>query len=61
MLFVWGDADPVFPLANARAMVDELGPRARLAIIPGAKLFAHEDHPEDFAASARPFLESTLA
>jgi pimeloyl-ACP methyl ester carboxylesterase len=60
MLFVWGDADPIFPLAKAGAMVDELGQRARLAIIPGAKLFAHEDHPDGFAASARPFLESTL-
>ncbi len=60
MLFVWGDADPIFPLAKARAMIDELGDRARLSVIPGAKLFAHEDRPEPFAASARPFLASAL-
>jgi len=36
------------------------GGRSGTAIIPGAKLFAHEDHPEDFAASARPFLAATL-
>lgn len=61
MLFVWGDADPVFPLAKARAMVAELGDRARLSVIAGAKLFAHEDRAFDFAASARPFLASALA
>ena len=27
-----------------------------LVEIPGAKLFAHEDHPEAFAAHALPFL-----
>jgi len=27
---------------------------------PGREAFAHEDHPEDFAASARPFLAATL-
>jgi pimeloyl-ACP methyl ester carboxylesterase len=60
MLFVWGDADPIFPLAEARAMVAELGERARLSVLPGAKLFAHEERPEDFVARARPFLERVL-
>lgn len=56
MLFIWGDADPVFPLPQARAMVAELGARATLHVLPGAKLFAHEELPERFAAAARPFL-----
>lgn len=56
MLFVWGDADPIFPLTKARAMVAALEGRAQIAVIPGAKLFAHEERPADFAASALPFL-----
>jgi haloalkane dehalogenase len=58
---VWGDRDPFFPLEKARAMLDQLGGPARLDVIPGAKLFAHEDHPDAFAAHARPFLRGCLA
>jgi haloalkane dehalogenase len=56
MLFVWGDADPVFPLAEARSMVAALEGRAQIAVIAGAKLFAHEEYPAAFAAHAVPFL-----
>jgi haloalkane dehalogenase len=56
MLFVWGDADPIFPLAKARAMVAALEGRAQIAVIADAKLFAHEERPAAFAAHAAPFL-----
>jgi len=33
---------------------------AELVEIPRARLFAHEDHPEEFLAHAVPFLQRTL-
>lgn len=58
VLLIWGEDDPFFPLDRARPMLGQLGGGARLEIIPGAKLFAHEDHPGEFAGLARPFLSS---
>lgn len=55
-LLVWGTEDPFFPLAKARAMLDQFGGEASLVEIPRAKLFAHEDHPEAFVARVEPFL-----
>jgi pimeloyl-ACP methyl ester carboxylesterase len=55
-LCVWGDRDPFFPIAKARAMLPSFAGGARLAAIPGAKLFSHEDHPAEYAAHAVPFL-----
>jgi len=57
VLCVWGPDDPFFPIAKARRMLAQFKGEATLAEIPGAKLFAHEDHPEAFAALAKPFLE----
>lgn len=53
---VWGSADPFFPLRLARDMLAQFGGPATLVEIPGGKLFAHEDHADDFARAARPFL-----
>ena len=58
VLLIWGEDDPFFPLDRARPMLGQFGGEARLEIIPGAKLFAHEDHPGEFAGLARPFLSS---
>jgi pimeloyl-ACP methyl ester carboxylesterase len=55
-LCIWGDRDPFFPIAKARAMLDQFKGGATLCEIPGAKLLPHEDHPEEVAALARPFL-----
>jgi pimeloyl-ACP methyl ester carboxylesterase len=52
---IWGSDDPFFPLAKARAMVRQFA-AAEIVEIPGAKLFAHEDHPEIFAARVDEFL-----
>jgi haloalkane dehalogenase len=58
VLCIWGSEDPFFPLAGARCMLGQFGGGAELVEIPGAKLFAHEDHPQAFAAHAVPFLEA---
>lgn len=46
---VWGSEDPFFPLEGARGMVSSFPGGADLVVLPGAKLFAHEDHPAEFA------------
>lgn len=58
VLCIWGSDDPFFPLADARRMLGQFRGGAELVEIAGAKLFAHEDHPEAFAAHAAPFLEA---
>jgi len=58
---VWGERDPFFPLAKARAMLAQFGGDARLCVIAGARLFAHEDHPDAFLAHALPFLRQHCA
>jgi len=57
---IWGTDDPFFPIAKARRMLEQFGGGAELVEISGAKLFAHEDHPEAFAAHALPFLVGCL-
>lgn len=59
-LCIWGPDDPFFPVAKARVMLHQFGGRAELVEIPGARLFAHEDHPAEFLAHALPFLQRTL-
>ncbi|EFQ81937.1 hydrolase, alpha/beta domain protein [Aeromicrobium marinum DSM 15272] len=52
---VWGEDDPFFPASRARAMVDTF-PDATLHVVPGARLFAHEEKPADVAAALLPVL-----
>ena len=52
---VWGDQDPFFPLPWAREMVGTF-PDAKLDVISGAGLFAHEERPEEVAQSLLPVL-----
>jgi pimeloyl-ACP methyl ester carboxylesterase len=52
---VWGDRDPFFPVAQAEAMVGSF-PDARLEVIEGAGLFAHEERPAEVAAALLPVL-----
>lgn len=52
---VWGEADPFFPVAAAREMVGEFAD-ARLEVIEGAGLFAHEERPEAVAEALLPVL-----
>jgi pimeloyl-ACP methyl ester carboxylesterase len=53
---IWGTRDPFFPIEKARRMLPQLAGPADLVEIPDAKLFAHEDHPDAFAAHALDFL-----
>lgn len=55
---IWGADDPFFPLDRARAMATSFPGGAEIAVIPGAKLFAHEDHADEFAAHAAEALRS---
>jgi haloalkane dehalogenase len=60
-LAVWGTDDTFFPLELARPMMNEFGGPASLVEIPGARLFAHEDHPDAFVDACLPFLERCFA
>lgn len=48
MLLVWGDRDPIIPIAHGRAAA-ELLPESRLVVFPGA---GHEPHRQDPARFA---------
>lgn len=52
---VWGERDPFFPVAWAREMVGGF-PDARLHVVEGARLFAHEERPEEVARALLPVL-----
>jgi pimeloyl-ACP methyl ester carboxylesterase len=52
---VWGERDAFFPVARARAMVATF-PDARITVIPGAGLFAHEERPAEVAEALLPVL-----
>ncbi len=60
-LCIWGDEDRFFPIEKARQMLPQFAGGASLVAIPGAKLFCHEDHPEELAAHLRPFLAERLS
>ena len=57
---IWGTDDPFFPIAKARHMLPSFGGPVDLHEITGAKLYSHEDHPDEFVAAARPFLRAAL-
>lgn len=52
---VWGEHDRFFPVGWAEQMVSDF-PDARLAVIPGAGLFSHEERPAEVAAALLPSL-----
>ena len=56
VLFVWGEDDPTFPIARARAMTGQLRDCRGLVPIPRARLLAHEERPDAVADAALPFL-----
>lgn len=56
LLCVWGERDPFFPVTTAKAMVDAWPGIAHLEVIPGMKLFVHEEVPDRVASAMRPFL-----
>lgn len=52
---VWGERDVFFPTPWAEQMVHTF-PNARLAVVPGAGLFSHEERPAEVAAALLPGL-----
>jgi len=52
---VWGEQDRFFPVGLVEPMVSGF-PDARLAIIPGAGLFAHEERPRQVAEALLPLI-----
>ena len=52
---VWGEHDPFFPVDRAVEMADSF-PDARLEVVPGTRLFPHEERPEQVAAALLPTL-----
>ena len=56
-LCIWGERDPYFPVEAARAMTATLPAGTAFATIANARLFPHEDHPEEVAALVRSFVE----
>lgn len=54
-LLIWGANDPVFPVERARPMVDQLPNCKGLITIPDAKLFVHEEKPDEVARIAGDF------
>jgi haloalkane dehalogenase len=55
VVLVWGERDKFFPVDRAQAMVADF-PDARLDVIAGAGLFAHEERPADVARALLPTL-----
>jgi pimeloyl-ACP methyl ester carboxylesterase len=55
-LLIWGEQDPIFPIERAREMATQLPNCRGLAIIPKAKLFVHEERPDEVAKVALDFL-----
>ncbi len=46
---VWGSDDPFFPVERTRDMMKEFGGPTDLEVVDGAKLFVHEEFPEQTA------------
>lgn len=55
VLLVWGENDTVFPPARARVMVDQLGDCRGFVVVPRARLFVHEERPDEVATIAMNF------
>jgi len=59
LLFIWGEDDPVFPLAEARNMIGQFTVPPQFHVIPNGKTFVHEEKPEAVAEAALTFLRSS--
>jgi len=59
-LIVWGDADPIIPVAHARAAHDHIK-GSRLEIFPGVGHYPHCEAPERFVEVLEDFIAHTPA
>src|SRR5262249_60075249 len=58
VLLVWGEQDPMIPVAHARVAHQTI-PGSRLTIFPTAGHFPHRDEPRRFVETLLEFLQST--
>jgi pimeloyl-ACP methyl ester carboxylesterase len=54
-LLLWGKEDTVFPPKYARAMADQLADCRGFVTVPHARLFVHEERPEEVVRITREF------
>ncbi len=57
-LLVWGDRDPVLPVAHVHAVADAM-PQALVDVVPGAGHVPHHDDPQHFVQVVTDFVRST--
>ncbi len=57
-LLIWGERDPIIPVAHARA-AHELVPGSRLEVFPGAGHFPHLDDPLRFVRVLLDFIDTS--
>ena len=55
-LFIWGASDPTFPVRRAREMRAQFPNVAGFHEVRDAKLFVHEERPDEVAARVERFL-----
>jgi pimeloyl-ACP methyl ester carboxylesterase len=58
MMLVWGDRDPVIPVAHARAAADAM-PNCRLQVVRGAGHLPHQADPRRFVELVAEFMTET--
>lgn len=57
---IWGADDPTFPLIRARELAQQFPHCVGLHVIERAKLFVHEERPDEVNAALLPFLKGNL-
>ena len=60
-LFIWGADDPTFPEPRARAMLTQFPNVAGFHTMANAKLFVHEEHPQEVARLIDHFVSGRTA
>lgn len=56
VLAIWGRGDPFFPVAKAKAMMEQFGGPTEFHVVDNARLFVHEEFPHKFAELMGEFL-----
>jgi pimeloyl-ACP methyl ester carboxylesterase len=61
VVLIWGEDDPFFPVEHARAMLPEFRDVRGFHVLPGQKLFVHDEAPQLVAAHLEPLLQTLHA
>lgn len=56
VVFAWGDADPVFPVERARAMLSGFRDVRGFHVLKGQSLLVHDESPDELQAKFEPLL-----